>query len=148
MAFEEEEIDVNAFVAQMAEDSRLYVHPSRYKDWMDAVKTTSEGLYGVETSRCAFQIMKAMEDGCGINKAIEMLDAMQLSNGGRGQVRRMIYHYSNFGTEFFGETLPKGAEIPDDMRADFLARRKANKQLFLETVKMREAARKNEGRSI
>ncbi len=146
MVFEEEKIDIDAYVAQMAEDSKLYIHPSRQKEWLAAVRETAGGLYGADTSRNAFAIMKAMEDGCGINKAIEMLDGMKLSNGGRGQVRRMIYHYSNFGPEFFRETLPAGAEIPEDMVADFMAKKEANKQLLLETVNMRNAALKNDGK--
>lgn len=140
MNFEEEKIDIDAYVAQMAEDSKLYVHPSRQEEWLADVRKTAGGLYGADTSRNAFAIMRAMEDGCGINKAIEMLDGMQLSNGGRGQVRRMIYHYSNFGPEFFRETLPEGAEIPEDMMADFMAKKEANKKLLIETVNMRKAA--------
>lgn len=147
MNFEEEKIDIDAYVAQMAEDSSLYIHPSRQKAWLEEVRTTAGGLYGADTSRDAFAIMKAMEEGCGINKAIEMLEGMKHSNGGRGQVRRMIYRYSNFGPEFFRETLPEGAEIPDDMRADFLARREANKQFLIETENMRKAALQRDGKS-
>ena len=148
MVFEEEQIDVDAYVAQMAEDSKLYVHPSRQEAWLAEVRTTAGGLYGADTSSNAFAIMKAMEDGCGINKAIEMLDAMELSNGGRGQVRRMIYRYSNFGPEFFRETLPEGAEIPEDMMEEFIARKKENVRLLKETSDIRKKALSNNGNSM
>ena len=143
---EEEKIDVDAYVAQMAEDSKLYIHPKRQSGWLDAVRQSAEGLYGTTTADCSLQIIKAFEDGCGINKAIEMLDGMNLSNGGRHSVRRMIYHYSNFGPEFFRETLPEGAEIPEDMMADFRAKKKENLQFLVETANMRREALKNDGK--
>lgn len=122
-----EEAEAKAKIPAWVEKGTSITYPERMEDWKKCVEARAGDLYHGMDLDSAIQLMEMLDSGASMEDVKKTFDEQGHSGASAGMVRRILFHFSKKGPEFYESTA--WGELSDEDKQAIADKKKENAEL-------------------